>query len=93
MPGKSKTRRTRKVAAVRAVAGRKLSTKKAVEMTAEEVASLELVAARHAHSEEAWQKMTALPADEDRWSAVEEHLLAKPHEHDHSLRRWKYFSK
>lgn len=48
---------------------------------------------RHQASERAWQRMTAPPDGEDRWSVVEEHLLDKEHRQDHAERRWKYFAK
>lgn len=59
----------------------------------DEVGVLERDAARQAKSESSWLSMTTPPPGEDRWSAVEEHLLAKEQEHDHSERRWKYFAK
>ena len=46
------------------------------------------------NSERTWREMTSdEPDDLDIWGAVEEHLLHKPHEHNHKLRRWKYFGK
>lgn len=45
-------------------------------------------------SEKVWLKMTdAAPDEADRWSNVEEDLVDKTQQHDHSERRWKYFSK
>lgn len=46
-------------------------------------------------SERAWREMTAADPDdaEEAWSDVERHLLTKPHERNHQLRRWKYFGK
>mgnify|MGYP001604055395 CR=1 FL=1 len=58
-----------------------------------EVGVLELQAAQQAKSESSWLSMTTPPPGEDRWSAVEENLLTKEREHDHSERRWKYFAK
>ncbi len=47
-----------------------------------------------AASERGWHALAAPESDEaDRWSEVEEHLLKAGQDHDHSLRRWKYFSK
>ncbi|MBI3551160.1 MAG: hypothetical protein HY077_01470 [Elusimicrobia bacterium] len=65
------------------------------EITAEEVVSLELEAARHTRSERAWLSMTAAPRpnEEDHWSGVEEHLLNKGLQESESERRWKYFAK
>ena len=59
----------------------------------DEVVFLENQAASQLKSERSWLSMTAPPEEEDRWGAVEDHLLAKPHESAHNLRRWKYFSK
>lgn len=69
--------------------------KKAAEsdLSREELVTLDSQVSQQKASEQAWQRMTALPTDEDRWSHVEEHLLSKPHESGHALRRWKYFSK
>jgi hypothetical protein len=97
MPVKRKARKTRKSAAAQPAARRTLSKKlkPAPEITPEEVVSYEVAAARQQRSEQAWLKMTSVAVDgeEDRWVAVEEHLLAKPHESEHSQRRWKHFSK
>lgn len=63
------------------------------EFSPEEVVSLEQQLLRHQQSEKAWQRLTALPDGEDRWTEVEEHLLDKERQADHAERRWKYFSK
>jgi hypothetical protein len=63
------------------------------EFTPEEVVQVEQQLARHQQSERAWQKLTAAPEGDDRWSEVEEHLVYKTQQHDHAQRRWKYFSK
>jgi len=44
-------------------------------------------------SERAWREIFSAEKDEDLWSGIEEHLTHKPHEHNHRLRRWKYFAK
>ena len=64
---------------------------KSLELSAEEVASLERIAQRCERSERAWHLMTALPGGDETWNQVEEHLLARG-ERD-CERRWKYFSK
>lgn len=83
-PRKSKTAARRRVVK---------KAKKAVglELSAEEVTSLELISQRYEQSERAWQSMTALPGGDETWSNVEEHLLAQGGQD--SERRWKYFSK
>ena len=63
------------------------------EFSVEEVHDLEQQLLRHQQSEAAWQRLAAPPEGEDRWAAVEEHLLHKDQAHDHAERRWKYFSK
>lgn len=63
------------------------------EMSREEIVTLDTQAVAQKRSEQAWLSMTSIPKEEDRWSHVEEHLLSKPHESGHALRRWKYFSK
>ncbi|PCI37567.1 MAG: hypothetical protein COB53_06210 [Elusimicrobia bacterium] len=46
------------------------------------------------HAEEVWKDMIAAPPDEGvDFGVVEEHFLKQPHEHNSSLRRWKYFGK
>lgn len=61
------------------------------ELTPAEVEQFESLERRYKESELAWQRMTALPDGEDRWSTVEEHLLER--RPDDAERRWKYFSK
>jgi hypothetical protein len=61
------------------------------ELSHEEVVILDAEAAAQKKSERSWLSMTAVPAEEDRWSHVEEHLLAR--DHDKGERSWKYFSK
>ena len=63
--------------------------------SAKEVAALEQITLAPNKGETAWLKMMATPLknEDDRWSSVEEHLLAEPREREHSLRRWKYFAK
>ena len=92
MLSKTKRARTAKTSARRKTSKK---TKSADAITAEEVVSLELEAARHSRSEKTWLNMTAAPHsnDEDHWSGVEEHLLAKGQQEESSERRWKYFAK
>lgn len=61
------------------------------ELTPAEVEHFENLEKRYKQSEQAWQRMTAPPEGEDRWSSVEEHLLDR--RPDDAERRWKYFSK
>lgn len=61
------------------------------ELTPAEVEHFENIEKRYTHSEQAWQRMTAPPDGDDRWSSVEEHLLDR--RPDDADRRWKYFSK
>lgn len=90
---KRKTRKNRKPATP-AASRKKIKTKTAGKMSPKEVVALERAAARHQDSERAWLNMTAAaPEEEDRWSRVEENLLAKTQERNHSERRWKYFAK
>lgn len=65
----------------------------APEFSPEEVASLEAQLQRHQSSEQAWQRLLVHDDEEDRWSRVEEHLLAQPLRQNHAERRWKYFAK
>ncbi|HVE11865.1 MAG TPA: hypothetical protein VNI01_00605 [Elusimicrobiota bacterium] len=44
-------------------------------------------------SEKAWSSMFSSANEEDRWDGVQEHMLDKPHESNHKLRRWKFFGK
>lgn len=62
-----------------------------LELSAEEVASLEQISQRYEQSERAWQRMTALPGGDETWHQVEEHLLTQGGQDQE--RRWKYFSK
>lgn len=90
----SKTKRTRSAKpAARRKPSRKLKTD--IEITAEEVSRLELEAASHKRMETAWLNMTAAPhaAEDDHWTGVEEHLLAKGAQEQLAERRWKYFAK
>lgn len=68
-------------------------TKKAavLELSVEEVTSLEQITQRYEQSERAWQRMTALPGGDETWNNVEEHLLTQGGQD--SERRWKFFSK
>ncbi|UPT74031.1 MAG: hypothetical protein M0D55_19755 [Elusimicrobiota bacterium] len=52
---------------------------------------IESVVKRFEESEKAWQRMTAAPDEDDRWSGVEEHLLTR--RDGDADRRWKFFSK
>lgn len=61
------------------------------ELTPAEVEHFENLEKRYKHAEQAWQRMTAPPEGEDKWSTVEEHLLDRRTED--ADRRWKYFSK
>lgn len=79
---------TRRTAVRRRSAARKAPVEK---FTKAEVAFLAEKGDAHRHSEQAWQRLSAPPEEEDRWSAVEESLLAR-REVD-SERGWKYFSK
>ena len=63
------------------------------EFTPEEVASFERQLALHKQAETAWQRLTAPPEGDDRWSDVEDTLLYKSESRGHAERRWKYFSK
>lgn len=72
---------------------KKSSRKKtaAVEMTPDEITYLEQISRRYEDSERAWLRMTAPVDDDETWSRVEDHLLARPTQ-DRD-RRWKFFSK
>ena len=89
--------KTKSARAAKPAVRRKTSkkTKPAVEISAEEVVTLELEAASHKRSETAWLNMTSAPHanEEDHWTGVEEHLLAKGMQEQASERRWKYFAK
>ncbi len=82
-------RKTKKAPSTRKPAARK-SPKET--LNKEEIVQLDAVAENHRVSERAWQQLTAVPEGDDRWSAVEDNLLAKP-DRGESERRWKYFSK
>lgn len=92
----SKPRKTKAAAARRAPA-RKTATKTKTpkaEFSREEVEVLADQLERHQASERAWQRLAGLDeTGEDRWSAVEEHLLSKDQQSQHAERRWKYFAK
>ncbi len=60
-------------------------------ISADEVVQIESVVKRFEESEKAWQRMTAAPDEDDKWSSVEEHLLAR--RDGDAERRWKFFSK
>lgn len=62
------------------------------ELSAADVAQFAPVAENHRQSEHAWLQLRVPPGEEDRWGAVEDHLLAKGERGD-SERRWKYFGK
>lgn len=59
---------------------------------AAEIAQLASIIEKHRESESAWLKLSVPSEEEDRWGALEDHLLAKGQRRD-SDRRWKYFSK
>lgn len=59
-------------------------------LTAEEIAQSESLSKLHARCEKAWKSLSDPPAEDDRWSAVEEHLIAEREDPEKS---WKYFSK
>lgn len=70
----------------RAPAPRKTKVEK---LSRADVAFLSEKAEAYRQSEAAWQRLAA-PPEEDGWSAVEEHLLARGSE---SSEKWKYFSR
>ena len=84
-----KKRVVRKKAAAPAV--RRTAKKKAAanHISPDEVVILEHQAAQSHKSEQSWLNMTAAPDGDDRWGAVEEHLLAKSQDD----KTWKYASK
>ena len=89
----SKTKSARRAAKP---AARKKTVKKITltpELTRQDVADLEIDAARQARSERTWLSMTSPPHEEDHWGGIEEHLLAKGSQEQDSERRWKYFAK
>lgn len=90
----TKTKRTR---AAKPAARRKPSRKLkiGVEITAQDVETLELEAASQKRSEAAWLNMTSAAhgPEDDHWHGVEEHLLAKGMQEQAAERRWKYFAK
>lgn len=91
------------VKSVKAVRARKSPSKAKKEtallldrvQSAKEVAALEHLPLKQNKGEIAWLGMMSTPLknEDDRWSLVEEHLLAEPREREHSIRRWKYFAK
>ncbi len=62
------------------------------DLSPEEVAALEAQVKRHSQCERAWQRLAAPAEEEDKWSQVEEHLLAESDRPD-AERGWKYFAK
>jgi hypothetical protein len=88
-----KTKRSR---AAKPAVRRKIvkKAKPAPELTPHDVATLEVDAAAQTRSERAWISMTSAhqTTEDEHWSGVEEHLLAKSQGQD-SDRRWKYFAK
>lgn len=65
--------------------------KAAVELSPEEVTSLEQISQRYEQSERAWQLLAAPPGGDETWHQVEDHILARGGQDQE--RRWKYFSK
>lgn len=76
--------------AVPAARKRALKIAKPEKISRADVTFLEQKAEAYRSSEEKWQRLAAEP-EEDRWSAVEEHLVARA-DHDQG-KDWKYFSK
>lgn len=90
---KRAVRKAKTLAAPRKALKTKVKLNPSEHFSKDEVIVLEQEAAQQNKSENSWLRMTAPPPGEDRWSAVEEHLLTREQEHDHSERRWKYFAK
>ena len=68
--------------------------KKTMKIPQEEVSFLFDKLESEEHAEEVWSDMISSPPEDARdVGLVEEHLLKQPHEHNSSLRRWKYFGK
>lgn len=89
-------KKTARAAAKPAPARRKKSVSRRLvlkpeSITPDEVVHIESMVKRFEESEKAWQRMTAAPEDDDKWSSVEEHLLTR--RDGDSDRRWKFFSK
>jgi hypothetical protein len=85
------SKKTAKAAARTKAPARRVARAAKPELTPAEVEQFESLEKRYKESEQAWQRMTALPDGDDRWSSVEEHLLDR--RPDDADRRWKYFSK
>ena len=67
---------------------------KSIKIPQEEVSFLFDKLESEEHAEEVWSDMIASPPEEGQdFGVVEEHLLKQPHEHNSSLRRWKFFGK
>lgn len=81
----------RSPAPARRLVVRKAKKTATLELSVEEVSSLEQITHRFEQSELAWQRMTAPPNGDETWNHVEEHLLARGDKD--SERGWKYFSK
>ena len=89
---KSLSRKTSKPKASTKKISKKINS--AADISPNEVAALENAASLQKNSERAWLSMTSASADDsDGWSVVEEHLLDRNQQKNHSERRWKYFSK
>lgn len=75
--------------------GRKEKKVRRLPLGAREAAELADEVVAQERSERAWREMTSPEPSsaEDVWNAVEDHLIAKPHESHHRDRRWKYFGK
>lgn len=87
------TAKKRAVARRAAAAPRKraVKTAKPEKITRAEVNFFEQKAEAYRSSEEKWQRLSSPTPEEDRWSAVEDHLVARA---DHQQGKdWKYFSK
>lgn len=80
-------------APARKTQAKRKALKPSPEISGEEVATLAAQLERHEQSEKAWQRLATPEEGEDRWSAVEEHLLNKTQQSHHAERRWKYFAK
>lgn len=88
---RKKSKNAAKAAARVKAPARRVARAAKPELTPAEVEQFENLEKRYKESELAWQRMTALPDGDDRWSSVEEHLLDR--RPDDADRRWKYFSK
>lgn len=91
-PKKAKAVSARRTPARKTDSKRK-SLKLAPEFSKDEVETLAAQLERHEASEKAWQRLAGLEEGDDKWSAVEEHLLARDQQAQHAERRWKYFAK